>query len=124
MTSQQSTTCIKTKKCNACLQVFPVDKFYPFTDNRCKKQYYRPNCKPCEIKSINLYQRKHPEKFRESNNRYSNKYYHNNKQKRIIIYKRHYCSKLSPEKQEIYKLKVLKKYPELFNLVWTTPTVV
>ena len=120
MTHQQSTTSTKTKKCNACLQVFPVDNFYILkTNNNNNPNIYRiPYCKPCEIQKVKKYQKENPEKFRASKNKYSNKYYHNNKQKRIIIYKRYYYNKLSPKKQEIYKLKVQKKYPNIFHLIF------
>ena len=103
---------VEFKECQLCHQMLPKDQFYKRKNRNGEYNWTISYCKECEIKKNIKYRKNNKELFRESENKYKNKYYHTNKDKVRIIQKRYYYNKLSPEKQVIYKEKLQRKYPE------------
>ena len=100
------------KECQLCHQMLPISSFYKRKDRNGKYNWTVSYCKECDIKKNIKYRKDNKELFRESENKYKNKYYYTNKDKVRIIQKRYYYNKLSPEKQDKYKQKLQEKYPE------------
>jgi len=105
------------KECQLCHKSFPKSNFYKRKDRNGEYNWKTSYCKSCEIKKGKETRKNNPEHYRKYKKEYTNKYYHENKDKVKIIQKRYYYNKLSPEKQIIYKQRLQKKHPEWVNLI-------
>lgn len=100
------------KECQSCHQILPKDQFYKRKDRNGEYNWITSYCKSCEVKKAKETRHNNPEHYQEYKKEYTNKYYHENKNKVKIIQKRYYYKNLSPERQVIYKEKLQEKYPE------------
>ena len=105
------------KECQQCHNMLPKDNFYKRKDRNGEYTWKDSYCKPCQGQKSIKYRREHREKFRESENRSRNKYYHNNKDKVKIIQKRYYYNKLPLVKKERYRQRLKENFPHWFHQI-------
>lgn len=89
------------KRCNKCLVLLPLDRFYPHPRNN---DGLRGDCKACNIRVSREYQRRDPEKWR----RYQREYREQNREKCLAATRRW---SRSPEGKA--KLKAWRSQPEV-----------
>lgn len=107
-----------TKECRLCHEILPLDQFYKRKDRNGNYTWKTSYCKSCCIYSKNKYQQLNKEKFKKGKNKYKRKYYKENPDKVKITQKRYYYSKLLPDKQKNYKMKIQQNFPDLFNQIF------
>jgi hypothetical protein len=108
---------VELKKCQKCHQEYPKEEFYKRQDRNGEYKWKTSYCKKCSYERMRDDRLKHADKYKLYYKEYTNKYYHENKDKVKIIQKRYYYNKLPPEKQVRYKKKVEETWPEWAELI-------
>ena len=105
------------KECQSCHQVFPKDSFYKRKDRNGEHSWQVSYCCSCNTRKVKECKVKNPEHYKQYNNNYNQKYYHENKDKYKIYQKRAYYKKLSPEKKLKYRKKLQENFPDIINQI-------
>ena len=108
---------VKLKECQLCNQMLLKDQFYKRKDRDGKYNWKTSYCKECQTKKANDYREENRDAYNKYHKQYNTEYYHNNKDNVKLIQKRYYYNKLPPDKQDIYKQKLYKKYPHLVDQI-------
>ena len=115
MTEINSDELTELKECQLCHQMLPKSLFYKRKDRDGNYTWIMSYCGACDNIKVKESRSKNPEYYKEYGTNHSRKYYNENKDKVQIIRKRYYYNNLLPEKQIIYKQKLLDNYPDIYH---------